>query len=99
MDSTVQEWNVDYVGFGGLEDWLNEAKRRRVGVTYFRAIWQELGREITGFLWLCMNPQNAKLRAAQKLGIRRWARLGGHANEGDKDPVMVDLERYLDTLE
>jgi hypothetical protein len=39
MESTVQEWNVDYVGFGGIRrSGKTEAKQadRWVG-TYFRA--------------------------------------------------------------
>jgi hypothetical protein len=79
MDSTVQEWNVDYVGFGGLEDWLNEANEDG----WVLHTLERSGETREGdyrFFVVMYKPTNAKQRAAQKWALTVGT-TGGHANE------------------
>ena len=79
MDSTVQEWEVDYVSHSDLENWLNEANKDGwVLHTLDRA-----GKGHDGDYWFVVvmyKPLNAKQKAAEKWAVTVGT-TGGHANE------------------
>ena len=86
MDSTVQEWEVDYVSYNDLEDWLNEANKDGwVLHTLERANLSELAGQNDAdddfrFVVIMYKPLNAKQRAAEKWAVTVGT-TGGHANE------------------
>lgn len=79
MDMTVEEWNVDYVGFGGLEDWLNEANEDGWVLHTLERSGETTGGDYRFFV-VMYKPKNAAQRAAQKWALTVGT-TGGHANE------------------
>lgn len=82
MNSTVEEWEVDYVSLDDLEDWLNTANKD--GWVLHKLDREDpIGKSAHDDFWFVVvmyKPLNAKQKAAEKWALTMGT-TGGHANE------------------
>lgn len=91
----VEEWNVDYVNFSHLEEWLNEASNDGWVLHTLDRAGQAYNEDFL-FVVIMYKPKKAATRAAEK-----WQATVGTTNNADlaKKPNQKEAAEVRDAVE